>query len=227
MKRVRLALFDFDNTIAKGDSIVSFLLYAVRSGKAPVGKLFSGVLGYLRQRVRKSSSTASSSVYKEGALSFLTRFSREERSRFCQEYIRKVLLPRVYPEALREMRACREEGLLVVVVSASVSLYMEELLPFLPADAMLSTPARLAPDGRYTGKLGANCKGPEKVIRVRNYLAENQLEADWEHSRGYGDSFSDHDMLDLTASRTLINPGQELRSRYPEARVLRWKTQKR
>ncbi len=221
MSLTRLALFDFDNTIAKGDSIVSFLLYAVRTGNAPVSRLLSGMRGYLLLRMHRSSS----SVYKETALSFMTRFSTEERRRFCRDYIQARILPCLYPEALQEMEQCRAEGFTVVVVSASVSLYMEEVLSFLPADAMLSTPAILAPDGRYTGKLGPNCKGAEKVVRIRRWLEEQGLEADWEHSRSYGDSWSDRFMLDLTGTQTLINPGPELRERYPGARICSWKIQ--
>ena len=221
MSLTRLALFDFDNTIAKGDSIVSFLLYAVRTGNAPVSRLFSGMHGYLLHRLHRSSS----SEYKESALSFMTQFPREERSCFCRNYIQARILPSIYPDALREMEQCRAEGLTVVVVSASVSLYMEEVLTFLPADAMLSTPAFLSPDGRYTGKLGPNCKGREKVVRIIRWLEEQGLEADWEHSRSYGDSWSDRFMLDLTGMQTLINPGPELRERYPGARVCFWKIQ--
>ncbi len=218
---IRLALFDFDNTIAKGDSIVSFLLYAVRTGNASVFRLLSGVGGYLRARIRRSSS----SKYKESALSFMKRFSEEERKQFCREYIQARVLPSIYPEALREMAQCRAEGFTVVIVSASVSLYMMELLSFLPADAMICTDAYLSLDGRYSGKLGPNCKGKEKVVRIQRWLEQRRLEADWKHSRSYGDSWSDRFMLDLTGTQTLINPCPDLRERYPDARVCAWNIQ--
>lgn len=216
---VRLALFDFDNTVAAGDSIVSFLLYAVRHGAVSHARLLSAVFGYLRVRLQH----LPANVCKESVLRFLTAFSAEERKAFCQDYIRTCLMPKIYPAASAEMEKCRAEGFRVVIVSASVSLYMQELLSFLPVDSILSTPALLDGDGRYTGNLGENCRGPEKVVRIRRWLAEKQLSADWKNCRGYGDSDSDHFMLDLTPHRILINPSGSLLRRYPGAEIRHWK----
>ena len=61
-----------------------------------------------------------------------------------------------------ELENCRNEGLVPIIVSASVSLYMDELTSILPVDAVICTRAELDGDGRFTGRIGKNCKGAEK-----------------------------------------------------------------
>ena len=217
-KSVKLALFDFDGTIAEGDSIVSFLCYAVLTGKTPFSVLLQGMRGYLKQK-RRGTSTI---FYKEQALSFLTDMTAEERHAFCRAYIEKELKPRFFPEALRELQACRAEGYHILLVSASVSLYMEELKAFLPVDAVLSTRAVLDKQEKYTGKLQENCKGPEKIKRVEEYLRERGWNLDRENSRAYGDSRSDRYMLSMVDHPVLVNPKRALREAYPDAEIRRW-----
>ena len=78
-------------------------------------------------------------------------------------------------------------------------------------------------DGKYTGKIGKNCKGEEKVQRINAWLKEQGLSIDKEHSAGYGDSPSDAPMLRLTAAPTLVNPKHKLVAAIPNGRILRWR----
>ena len=217
-KRMKLALFDFDGTIAEGDSIVSFLCYAVLSGKARYPVLARGIIGYLKQK-RRGTSTI---FYKEQALSFLTGMTAEERHAFCRAYVEKELVPRFFPAALRELQTCREQGYYILLVSASVSLYMEELPAFLPVDAVLSTQAVMDEQGKYTGRLQENCKGPEKINRIEEYLRKREWTLDRENSRAYGDSRSDRYMLSMVDHPVLVNPKRALREAYPAAEIRRW-----
>ena len=127
------------------------------------------------------------------------------------------------PEALAELCDCRDAGYQVFLVSASVSLYMDELSTFLPVTAVLCTRAVLDAEGRFTGKLETNCKGSVKVNRIQKELDQRCWIADWPHCKGYGDSLHDKDMLSLTGERCLINPGNKLRGQFPDARICHWK----
>ena len=49
METIKLALFDFDDTIARGDSIIPYLLYAIRRGKAPWTQLPVAVCAFIKQ----------------------------------------------------------------------------------------------------------------------------------------------------------------------------------
>ena len=74
----------------------------------------------------------------------------------------------------------------------------------------------------YTGKIGKNCKGEEKVRRIQRWCEEQGLSIDKEHSAGYGDSPSDAPMLLLTASPNLVNPKRGLIKRIPDGKIHRW-----
>lgn len=221
MQRLKFALFDFDGTLAPGDSIVPYLWYAWRRGKLPLRRLavaaWAGMMPLLMPQ-RYTNTWA-----KGKALSFLQGCSVAEMDAFALDFFHQRLEKRLFPAGVAELRRLQEEGYRVMLVSASPEAYMLAVGRALGVDAVLATPCGLTPDGqRYTGLVGENCKGVEKSLRIAAYLAANHLELDWEQSRAYGDSLSDVPMLTLTASPVCVNPGPKLRGTLPEATCVRW-----
>ena len=72
--KTRLAFFDFDNTLSRGDSVVPFLLYAVRKRIAPPSQLLRAVRGYLHQLRHPDQVSYSKSI----AFSFIKGRRQEE-----------------------------------------------------------------------------------------------------------------------------------------------------
>jgi len=140
----------------------------------------------------------------------------------AHDFFRDVQQKAFFADAAPELFRLREQGVKIVIVSASSDLYMRVLPEFLPVDAVISTVCETR-DGRYTGKIGKNCKGDEKVRRIEAWLQEQGLSIDKEKSAGYGDSPSDAPMLLLTAAPNLVNPKRKLVQRVPQGRVLHWK----
>ena len=58
MTPTAFAFFDFDDTLAKGDSIFPFLLYCIKRGYAPKIQLFKAAAGFLRWKIQPSSGRA-------------------------------------------------------------------------------------------------------------------------------------------------------------------------
>jgi phosphatidylglycerophosphatase C len=84
----------------------------------------------------------------------------------------------------------------VVLVSASFELYLDTIGERLGVDAVLGT--RLAVDdaGRCTGALeGPNCRGPEKVRRLHEWLAAEHAGRAAAEVWAYGDSPGDRELL--------------------------------
>ena len=52
---------------------------------------------------------------------------------------------------------------------------------------------------------GLNCKGEEKVRRLKEYLQANNIEVDYKNSYMFSDSLSDKPLLDLVGNPYLIN----------------------
>lgn len=218
MTPTAFAFFDFDDTLSKGDSIFPFLLYCIKRGLAPKHQLFKAAAGFLRWKIQPSSGRA----VKEMTLSFIKGHTVDEMDNIARDFFRDVQQKFFFEDAAPELFSLREKGVKIVVVSASSDLYMKVLPEFLPVDAVISTVCETA-DGRYTGKIGKNCKGAEKVRRIRNWLEKQGLGIDKEHSAGYGDSPSDAPMLLLTAAPTLVNPKRKLVKNVPQGRIVRWK----
>ena len=212
------AFFDFDDTLAKGDSIFPFLLYAIKRGYAPKWQLFKAAAGFLRWKIQPSSGRA----VKEWTLSFIKGRTVEEMDELARDFFRDVQQNAFFEDAAPELFRLRQQGAKIVIVSASSDLYMKVLPEFLPIDAVISTTCEVS-DGKYTGKIGKNCKGGEKVQRINAWLKEQGLSIDKEHSAGYGDSPSDAPMLLLTAAPTLVNPKRKLVAAIPDGRILRWR----
>lgn len=218
MTPTAFAFFDFDDTLAKGDSIFPFLLYCIKRGIAPKHQLFKAAAGFLRWKIQPSSGRA----VKEWSLSYIKDRTVEEMDGIARDFFRDVQQKAFFADAAPELFRLREQGVKIVIVSASSDLYMKVLPEFLPVDAVISTVCETR-DGRYTGKIGKNCKGEEKVRRIEAWLKQQGLSIDKEHSAGYGDSPSDAPMLLLTASPNLVNPKRKLVQNVPQGRILRWK----
>lgn len=211
------AFFDFDDTLAKGDSIFPFLLYAIKRGYAPKWQLFKAAAGFLRWKIQPSSGRA----VKEWTLSFIKGRTVEEMDELSRDFFREVQQKAFFEDAAPEIFSLREKGVKIVVVSASSDLYMKILPEFLPVDAVISTTCEVI-DGKYTGKIGKNCKGEEKVQRIQSWLKPLGLSIDKERSAGYGDSPSDAPMLLLTSAPTLVNPKRKLIKALPAGRIVHW-----
>jgi len=214
----KLALFDFDDTLSRGDSVVPFLLYAIRRGAAPKRQLFRAAWGFLTQLGRPGKISRA----KEHTFSFIKGRSPDELDDLARDFFREVITPRLFEDAIAELWNLKSTGHTVVVVSASADVYMHLLPEFLPVDTVIATRCAVE-NGVYTGHVQANCRGEEKPRRIAAWLQANDLTLDAEASCGYGDSASDIPMLRLVGNPTLVNPGKKLAAALPNARHVRWR----
>jgi HAD superfamily hydrolase (TIGR01490 family) len=188
-ERRAVAAFDFDGTITRRDCLGPFLASVVGTGRlrralawrAPV--LAAALVG-LGDRDRE----------KERLLRSLLR-GRSVREVEAAGAAFAADLARTRPfrdEALEQIAWHRARGHDVVVVSASLDVYLEPLAPELGIDHVICT--RLARAGdRLTGLLdGPNVRGPEKAGRLRAWLGDAPAEI-W----AYGDSAGDRELLAL------------------------------
>lgn len=217
MQKTAFVFTDFDDTLARGDSILPYLLFCIRKGLAPRRQLLKAAAAFLWWKLKPSSGRAA----KETSLSFIAGHTVQEMDEIAREFFRTVHTKAFFREGVAEMQRRRDSGTKVVVVSASSDVYMRVLPEFLPCDAVICTVCE-AVDGVYTGRIGKNCKGEEKVQRITAWLNEQGLAVDKDASAGCGDSPSDAPMLLLTGEPILVNPKRKLRARIPGGRVVHW-----
>jgi len=184
-----VAAFDVDNTLTTQDCVVPFL------------RRIAGTGGLLRAVARHPLALGSAlarrdrDVVKEIVVCavHLGRRVDEVRS-VAADFAVDIERTRLRADVLQRLRWHQRQGHRTVLVSASLRAYLDPLARSLGVDEVLCTDVA-DDDGLYTGELlGTNCRGAEKVTRLRAWLAAEGLDSVplW----AYGDSKGDGPMLD-------------------------------
>jgi HAD superfamily hydrolase (TIGR01490 family) len=183
-----LALFDFDGTLYKKDSLIEFTRFA--KGNVPFYKkmllLFPDLIG-LKLRLlpnEKVKVKFLTTFFKGMAIEAFERVARD----FALNEIDKNLDTKIFETLLRHL----ESGDEVYIVSASASQWIAPWSDQYKA-GVIGTQLQIE-SGRLTGKLASkNCYGIEKVNRIKALL---KLE-DYQHICIYGSGRGDREMLAL------------------------------
>jgi len=183
-----LAMFDFDGTITRNDSLSAFIIYT----KGPVRFLFGIMLLSpclllfgLRILSRKNS--------KEQILSYFFKGMKEsEFQALCSKFSTCHIPKMLRQKAMDSIQEHFLRGDRIVVVSASPENWVREWASLYGLECVAT---RLeVKNKRLTGKIhGENCQGIEKVRRVKAYL---ELE-EFSKIYTYADSKSDWPFLHL------------------------------
>lgn len=218
MTEEKLALFDFDDTICRGDSIVPFLFFCIKSGIAPKHQLLTAGAAYVIQRFFPQRAASSKAM----TLSFIKQKTVSQMDELANRFFSQVLLPRFFPSAVETINHLKAEGYRVIVISASADVYMRALPRFLPVDAVLSTQCLIDNKDGYTGQIDVNCKGKEKLHRLSLFLDEQDWTIDTANSCAYGDSINDAPMLRFVGHPHRVGNNKKLAQLVPQADTLLW-----
>jgi HAD superfamily hydrolase (TIGR01490 family) len=185
---MNLALFDFDGTITSNNTWTPFLKYAVRPSRMVVGRLLLlpvivghrlGVLPAGRAR----------------QIANWVAFSGERTTAIRQlgsEYARDVLPRTERRSALDRIEWHRSQGDDVVVVSASLNVYLGPWCDARNLPYICTTLEERA--GRLTGRcIDGDCSGTEKVRRIKQRFDLSRYTLLY----AYGDTPDDREMLEL------------------------------
>jgi phosphatidylglycerophosphatase C len=192
--RPGLAAFDFDGTLARRDTLVPFL----RETRGTARVVYALARAAVRARDRDA--------LKVAAIGHLFRgLPADVLDRRGRAYA--VMLPDLLrPEMVERLRWHRHEGHAVVIVSASLGVYLRPLAEHLGIDAALAVELVRDGDGLLTGSVvgDLNTRGPEKAARLRAWAAERFGPAATFELWAYGDSAGDEQMLALADHPTWV-----------------------
>jgi phosphatidylglycerophosphatase C len=178
--------FDFDGTLTVKDSFMAFLRWRVGAGRWAVGmaRLLPASLAYLIHRDRGRIKAAAVAEFLKGT----PRAELEAQAkRFAEACSRKLLRP----DAVAAWKRWRNDHVRLVIVTASPDLIVAPFARGLGADGLIGTQLAFDAGDRVTGAfLTANCRGPEKVARLKAELGD-----DVELKAAYGDTAGDREML--------------------------------
>ena len=185
---MNLALFDFDGTLTRKDSLEEFIIFAVGRREYYFKLLFFSPI-YIMYKLK----IMHNSKAKEMLLSLYFSGVRESSFKeialkFSNEKINSILREEIY-EKLQEHK---RNGDRVIVVSASMKCWLK---PWTDKEnvELLSTEMEFI-DTRFSGHFKTpNCHGVEKLNRIKEILNLN----DYEKVYAYGDSSGDEQMLEV------------------------------
>lgn len=197
----RVVAFDFDGTLTCRDSFIAFLAWRAGVLGFAAG-MAASALPFLAYGLHRDRGRLKAAV----ARRFLGGIRRDQLRQEARRFADGRFDGLIRPDALTCWRDWRDRGARLYIVTASPDILVAPFAERLEADGLIAT--RLAFDGedRFAGALdGANCRGVEKVARLRAALGPDlRLQA------AYGDTAGDREMLALAD-----NPGLKVFTARP------------
>jgi phosphatidylglycerophosphatase C len=181
-----IVAFDFDGTLTIRDSFTAFLKWRAGPARYALGlvRLAPSALAYLVHRDRGRIKAAATREFLRGvARDRLEADARDFAERFSASLLR--------PDAVAAWKRWRSDQVRLVIVTASPDVIVAPFARGLGADALIGTELEFDAQDRVTGALATpNCRGPEKVVRLKAAFG-----ADLELKAAYGDTGGDREML--------------------------------
>jgi phosphatidylglycerophosphatase C len=180
-----VAAFDVDGTLTTRDCVVPFLREFVGTSAL--------VLAVVRRPLAalRAAAARDRDAFKAMAVRACAGRSAADAEALGRRFAAQRAVNWLRPDTSARLAWHRANGHRIVLVSASFLAYLGPMGEHLGVDAVLCTTFEVSADGSLTGRLvGGNCRGPEKVRRLREWLAGESVEL-W----AYGDSNGDRELL--------------------------------
>ena len=200
MSRRTFAAFDFDGTLTRRDTLIPFLVTV--AGRAAVLR----ALGAESPRLTLAAAgRGDRDIVKERVLTrVLAGRSYGDVEAAGRAFGADLTRSAITTEGRDRIAWHLREGHEVVIVSASLDVYLDEVARALGVAHVLCTGLVTDERGRCTGRLrGANCRGAEKATRLRALFGDDNVEL-W----AYGNSRGDDEMLALAQHPVRVRRGR-------------------
>ncbi|CAM2813907.1 HAD-IB family hydrolase [Hathewaya histolytica] len=211
----KLAIFDVDFTLTRKETLLEFYKFMLKKHPKFLiyipRTVFSGLFYVLKFHDEKKT--------KEIFTRFIRGIREEDMEDIVKEFYEKVLCRIIYKDSIDMIAKLKKEGCKVILISASPEFYLKSLYNIKEVDKIIGT--RISKkDGIYQNKLeGENCKGEEKVRRLKSYIKEKNIDVDFKNSYMFSDSLADLPLFKLVGKPYLINYNKK----YDDIEILNWK----
>lgn len=196
-----IAAFDFDGTLTRRDTLLSFLGSSCGQ-PAVVRALMTAAPTALRARTGRLADAshprdASKAVLLRRLLAGRQQDWFEERGR----QFATTLPRRLRPDVMTRLEWHRDQGHELIIVSASLHTYLDHFAQAHGFDHVIAVEMETS-DGVLSGELhGPNVRGPEKADRLRRWLGDDADETElW----AYGNSSGDRELLAMAHAPTWV-----------------------
>ncbi|WP_314010995.1 HAD-IB family hydrolase [Pseudostreptobacillus hongkongensis] len=189
----KIVVYDFDKTIYGGETSTDFMRFFLKRNKKYIKRLPYVIksLFYYNKNLKRS---------KEIFFKILDNIDMELLKNEIREFW-KQNNKKIFSWISDEIKVNKLESDELILISATPSIFLEEISKELGFDKLIATEFVKQKD-KFISKIeGSNCKGVEKVYRLQEYL-EN-----FEIIKFYSDSMSDKPLFDLAKEKYFIKKG--------------------
>lgn len=189
---MKLALFDFDGTITKVDSMVDFIQFAV--GKC---RFLAGLVRLLPMLVLYKLKVIPNDKAKQRFLAhYFKGYSEQEFKKIAREYSLFGIDNILKVSAVEKINWHKQQGHKVVIVSASIDCWLQAWCDKNQIDLIATQ--LVFENEQFTGLIkDKNCYGMQKALKIKE---KYNLE-DYSEIYAYGDTTGDKEMLALADHR--------------------------
>ncbi|EJD6377160.1 MULTISPECIES: HAD family hydrolase [Providencia] len=196
----KLAIFDLDDTLIQGDSSVLWTQYLwdrqiindpqfVEADKAMMAQYNAGTLDM--------------PTYLRFNLQTLANVKTEQVDIWLDDFVQSVILPRIYPEAIRTIANYRAKRIPIIVISATVSFIVKKIADQLNTDVAMGIDIKQQ-NGCYTTEIdGIPTFKEGKVKRLLDWIRHQPITDAYVYF--YTDSANDLPMCQFADETFIIN----------------------
>ena len=211
----KLAIFDVDFTLTKRETLMEFNLFLIK--KNP--KLIIHMPRSLGSALFYALKIFDAKKAKESFIAFIDGIEEIKMRELVKEFYEKRFVNILYKDAIDTIRKFKEDGYRIYLISASAEFYLNELYNIKEVDKVIGTRFKCHEGFHRTEIIGENCKGEEKVRRLKEVLEKEGIEVDFKNSYMFSDSLADLPLFNLVGNPFLIN----YRKKHDSIQILRWK----
>ena len=158
----KLAIFDIDYTITRKETLMEFFKYLVskdiKNIKFLPRALYSGLMYSIKVYDERR--------VKECFLKFIDNIDEKDLAKLTKSFYDERLSSILYKDAVDMIKKLKNEGYMVILISASPEFYIKEFYAIKEVDLIIGTKFAFE-GGKFVRKMdGNNCKGEEKVKSI-------------------------------------------------------------
>src|SRR5262245_10792022 len=200
------AIFDIDLTLTRHDSFLVFFKFMVKQKPWLLVHLVPIGFGILLKQIGVISNRA----LKNQFYRILDGYPVDRVQAIMFQFWQECLLRDTLPAAVARVRRHKSQGNIIILLSASVDLYLEHLANFLQADALICTKLGLPTGRKLRYQIeGENCHGLHKLGMLQGHAIIADI--DLQRSFGYSDHHSDLPLLQSVGNPVVVNGTPQLK----------------
>src|SRR5262245_42625346 len=160
------AIFDIDLTLTRHDSLFLLFKFMVKKKPLLLAHLVPIGFGFLLKQLGLISNHVLKNLYYR----ILDGYPFERVQELMFQFWQECLFHDTLPAAVACIRQHKSQGNIIILLSASVDLYLEHLANFLQADALICTKLGLRTGLKLRYQIeGENCHGRNKLAMLQRH----------------------------------------------------------